>query len=740
MPQNSANPVPPKKAEPVSDKPANPEMDIVKANQPALPAQTPTPILPAGTKSKSSTSAPKKITDIRKPASKGKFLVGCAGAFVILFVVFIALMVLMLSRAGANNAVIRAFGLDATGIKSFLQGVVGFSFGFLSLIFLTLMVIGIFRTLSTPKSNKEKRSKSVKMIFFNLVPLFLILISWLSLYSFIGKVEIAAEQVVAEILVIKPEDFATVQAPVEVTLSAINVAKAIEFGRLSIDSMAWDLEGDGTFETPVTTPEVVHLYNRNGAYNVGLKVQITGEEQPRIYNKLITIQTATFGAIPPTGTAPLEVNFDATSLIPSKNMQSIDWDFDGDGTYDQSGDKTEASYKYETIGTFKAHLRLIDKQNNVQNYYRDIEITQSEVPLLTAAIAATPGLTGEIPLQIRFDASDSASLKGTIVKYEWNFGDGSELQTGKTVSHVYQESGSYSATLKITEDSGNTAETTVEVVAQSGASIPEAVISTDVLLNPETGELYGTLPLKVEFDGSKSKDPSKDIVDYEWDFNSDSVVDQDGAKAVKTFDQVGTFIVTLTVRDTEGNEANTTLNVTVTEPGIIAVISAVPQEGTAPLIVQFDGSGSSAFDGSIVSYEWEFGDGSPVTVTGASLSHKYNTVGNYTVRLKVVSNKSEQAETTLVIYVREVPLRACFTPSRKNGMAPLTVTFDSACSTGTVSTYSWKFGDGEVSDTRKPNHTFAAPGTYTVELEVADDKNNVDTYSEVIVAEGEALE
>jgi len=90
-----------------------------------------------------------------------------------------------------------------------------------------------------------------------------------------------------------------------------------------------------------------------------------------------------------------------------------------------------------------------------------------------------------------------------------------------------------------------------------------------------------------------------------------------------------------------------------------------------------------------------------------------------------------------LIYVREIPLRACFAPSRYTGTAPLAVTFDSKCSTGAVALYSWDFGDGKTTDTRKPTHTFENPGTYNVTLEVSDDKNNVNTFSDVIVVEGE---
>jgi PKD repeat protein len=120
------------------------------------------------------------------------------------------------------------------------------------------------------------------------------------------------------------------------------------------------------------------------------------------------------------------------------------------------------------------------------------------------------------------------------------------------------------------------------------------------------------------------------------------------------------------------------------------------------------------------------------------VTHKYTGVGNYTVRLAVTTNQNETAEIEKIIYVREIPLRACFTPSRRSGPAPLAVTFDPKCSTGAVNKFKWDFGDGsDTTDSRKPAHNFEAPGTYSVTLEVSDDKNNVSTFSDVIVAEGQ---
>jgi flagellin-like protein len=54
------------------------------------------------------------------------------------------------------------------------------------------------------------------------------------------------------------------------------------------------------------------------------------------------------------------------------------------------------------------------------------------------------------------------------------------------------------------------------------------------------------------------------------------------------------------------------------------------------LTVTFDASGSSASDGTIISYAWNFGDGN--TGTGTSLSHTYNSARTYTVSLTVTDN------------------------------------------------------------------------------------------------------
>ncbi len=81
----------------------------------------------------------------------------------------------------------------------------------------------------------------------------------------------------------------------------------------------------------------------------------------------------------------------------------------------------------------------------------------------------------------------------------------------------------------------------------------------------------------------------------------------------------------------------------------IAVATALPTAGAAPLTVDFSGSLSSDPDGSIVAYDWSFGDGA--NASGATTSHSYTSPGSYTVTLVVKDDKGATGTDTEVVEV-----------------------------------------------------------------------------------------
>ena len=71
-----------------------------------------------------------------------------------------------------------------------------------------------------------------------------------------------------------------------------------------------------------------------------------------------------------------------------------------------------------------------------------------------ASFTATP-TSGDAPLAVAFDASSSSDSDGSVVTYAWTFGDGGS-DSGLTVTHTYNNAGTYTAQLTVTDDDGAT--------------------------------------------------------------------------------------------------------------------------------------------------------------------------------------------------------------------------------------------------------------------------------------------
>ncbi|MEO7245943.1 MAG: PKD domain-containing protein [Rubrivivax sp.] len=98
----------------------------------------------------------------------------------------------------------------------------------------------------------------------------------------------------------------------------------------------------------------------------------------------------------------------------------------------------------------------------------------------TAILSATP-TSGTVPLTVAFSAAGSADPDGSIVGFTWTFGDGGSA-SGATASHTYQSAGTFTAQLRVTDDSGLSAtRSTTITVAPVVATPPMRV--TDIGLS-----------------------------------------------------------------------------------------------------------------------------------------------------------------------------------------------------------------------------------------------------------------
>ena len=189
------------------------------------------------------------------------------------------------------------------------------------------------------------------------------------------------------------------------------------------------------------------------------------------------------------------------------------------------------------------------------------------------------------------------------------------------------------------------------------------------LLNP-TADLVssttsGDAPLEVIFDGSGSNDLDGTIVSHEWDFGDGATAS--GPTATHTYTTPGTYVAALTVTDNHGRtgQAHVTITVNTPQAAPTAAATAMPATGPAPLAVALDASGSSDSDGTIVSYEWDLGDGS--TGTGAVVSHVYTVPGTYVATVTVTDDDGLTSSAQVAIVVNPTPQPQSDNDCKKGG-------------------------------------------------------------------------
>ncbi len=165
------------------------------------------------------------------------------------------------------------------------------------------------------------------------------------------------------------------------------------------------------------------------------------------------------------------------------------------------------------------------------------------------------------------------------------------------------------------------------------------------------------------------------------------------------------------------------------------VASFTESATTAPTgtAITFDASASHDPDGTIVSYSWNFGDG--MTATGVTTSHSYAIAGSYMVTLTVTDNSGSTGMSSATKTITDRAPTASFTFTPANPTVGQTVIFDGSTifdPDGTITNYSWTFGDGGTGTGVTTTHAYAAANTYTVTLTVTDNSGNTGTSSAMI--------
>lgn len=242
-------------------------------------------------------------------------------------------------------------------------------------------------------------------------------------------------------------DYITVYSPAQADFSADPTSGIapleVNFTNLSsgdFDTCAWNFGDGGTSDLCAAPP---HTYTTGGAVTVTLTISGAGGSDTLAQTNLIHIYTpvhADFSAAPVGGLAPLEVDF---TNLSTGDFDTCDWNFGDGGTSDNCTDPT---HTYSSAGAYTVVLTVSGPggtDTRTQTSFITIYVP------VHANFSAEP-TSGLAPLPVSFTNLSS----GDFDTCEWDFGDGSSVETCGTPAHLYVSGGIYTVTLTVSGPGG----------------------------------------------------------------------------------------------------------------------------------------------------------------------------------------------------------------------------------------------------------------------------------------------
>jgi large repetitive protein len=528
-------------------------------------------------------------------------------------------------------------------------------------------------------------------------------------------------------------------APLTVTLDA-NGSWSIDGAALSYE---FDPEGDGTYQPSTSQVLTTYTYTQAGTYTPRMRVTDAKSRTAQTTGSTVTVTgavsdapVARIAATPQSGAAPLTVAFDATSSTdPNNDIMNYMFDFQTDGTYDAVNATGKASFTYTVDGTYTATVLVRDVQNHTSTAATQIVISATAGGP-TIWLMAFP-TSGEAPLSVSLDASGSWAENGLALTYDWDL-DGNGvyeiLGGGATEDYVYTTAGTYHPGVRVTDSTHAQASKTVTITVTPG----QEQIHAQMYAYPTSG----TAPLTVTLEASGSWSIDGAAQTYEYDPEGDGIYQASTSQTITTFiyTQAGVYTPRLRVTDTMSRTATTTgPQITVAAPASVAPVAklqAVPQSGSAPLIVNFDATTSTDANNDIVSYAFDFQTDGTYDTTNATgiATYTYIADGNYTATVLVRDALNHTAVAAVQIAVNSTGgsgPSAIVIATPYSGAVPLTVTYYAGYSyapDSAVKSFDWDMNNDGVFEKLdagpEQTATYTTAGTYKIKMRVTDYKGH----------------
>jgi PKD repeat protein len=383
---------------------------------------------------------------------------------------------------------------------------------------------------------------------------------------------------------------------------------------------------------------------------------------------------------------PLPVTFTASM------DGNIDWQWNfGDGA---TGIGSNPSHLYTENGIYQASVIVTSSGNCRDTAYITLPI--NVIGPIANFSSPTPASCAPSVVEF-FDNSTSA------VSWLWDFGDNTQSTIPNPVK-LYDLPGTY----------------TIQLIVTNANGCSDTLIRQDyvTVLGPATSftasSISSCLGNSIQF-----TDLSNGAVEWEWNFGEGTTsTDQN---PTFSYDEEGTYVVTLFSKDTIGCSAFYTITTPIAvHPYPVANFVVSDTSACSPFLFTIDNLSVGA-----TTYNWNFGDMS--TSSAFEPSHSYVHAGSYTISL--VSTSAFGCSDTATFQGMNALLvpTAGLAINTMEGCTPLSVSYSNTSTSTQNPIYNWNFGNGNFSTDVNPNTVYSNPGFYSVQLTVTNQNGCADT-------------
>jgi len=471
-----------------------------------------------------------------------------------------------------------------------------------------------------------------------------------------------------------------------------------------------------------------------GEYNIGISASIPNENitTNNFAEKKITVIRTPHASFSPScfninitkgdtinKTLVLRNDADATDIL-EFDIETVPW---------ISASPKNGTIKIGCITNITLTINTTDLETGIHNTNIIISSNDFDESIITIPVCVTV-VPNQLPVAVieggnrHVDEGDAVALSasmsydpdtdGSITNYTWDFGDGNKSYSAN-VSHTYSLYGAYTVILTVKDKWNAIGIDTITVYVNA---LPRVNVSVAPL------EVYTYE--NVTFNAT-AYDPDGKIFLYEWDFDGDGTFDwysTVSGNTTQSYLKCGNYNAAVKVTDNNLTVTVFTVNITVKNRAPAVNFTFSLNSPTTQDSIQFTDA-SEDLDGVIVSWLWDFGDEN--TSNEQNPIHRYADDGTYYVNLTVLDDDGETniAQKSVVVskgvVVGDVPPAANFTFSPANPTDSEFVYFtDTSTDDGSISSWYWDFGDGNISYEQNPEHKYLLPGTYPVSLTVTD--------------------